>query len=80
MIAGSEEVIALHPDGVQRQHDKWRVSLLDDPEPHLRESKRALAQMTEVDWRTPHSAKYGEMIHDRTGKLCVSASARASLF
>ena len=43
-IAGSDEVIALHPDG---------VSLLDDPESNLRELKSALALMTEVDWRTP---------------------------
>ena len=32
LIAGSDEVIALHPDGVQRHHGEWRVSPLDDPE------------------------------------------------
>ena len=53
LIGSSDEVIALHPDGVQRHHDEWRVSPLDDPEPHLRESKRAPAFMTEVDRRTP---------------------------
>ena len=26
LIAGSDEVIALHPDGVQRHHGEWRVS------------------------------------------------------
>ena len=26
--AGSDEVIALHPDGVQRDHGEWRVSPL----------------------------------------------------
>ena len=30
LIAGSDEVIALHPDGVQRHHGEWRVSPLDD--------------------------------------------------
>ena len=28
----SDEVIALHPDGVQRHHGEWRVSPLEDPE------------------------------------------------
>ena len=31
LIAGSDEVIALHPDGVQRHHGEWRVSPMDDP-------------------------------------------------
>ena len=31
LIGGSDEVIALHPDGVQRDHGEWRVSPLDDP-------------------------------------------------
>ena len=53
LIAGSDEVIALHPDGVQRHHGEWRVSPLGDPESNLRELKSALALMTEVDWRTP---------------------------
>ena len=52
LIAASHEVIALHPDGVQRHHGEWRVSPLDDPESNLRELKSALALMTEVDWRT----------------------------
>ena len=55
LISGSDEVIALHPDGVQRHHGEWRVSPLDDPESNLRELKSALALMTEVDWRTPGS-------------------------
>ena len=37
VIAGSDEVIALHPDGVQRHHGEWRVSPLDDLESNLRE-------------------------------------------
>ena len=49
LVAGSEEVIALHPDGVQRHHGDWRVSPLDDPESNLRELKSALALMTECD-------------------------------
>ena len=53
LIAGSDEVIALHPDGVQRHYGEWRVSPLDDPESNLRELKIAPALMTEVDWRTP---------------------------
>ena len=53
LIAGSDEVIALHPDGVQRHHGEWRVSPLDDPESNLRELKSALALMTECDWWTP---------------------------
>ena len=53
LIAGSDEVIALHPDGVQRHHGERRVSPLDDPESNLRELKSALALMTEVDRRTP---------------------------
>ena len=53
LISGSDEVIALHPDGVQRHHGEWRVSPLDDPESNLRELKSALSLMTEVDWRTP---------------------------
>ena len=53
LIAGSDEVIALHPDGVQRHHGEWRVSPLDDPESNLRELKSALALKTECDWRTP---------------------------
>ena len=32
LISGSDEVIALHPDGVQRHHGEWRVSPLDDLE------------------------------------------------
>ena len=53
LIGGSDEVVALHPDGVQRHHGEWRVSPLDDPEWILRELKEALALMTECDWRTP---------------------------
>ena len=53
LIDFSGEVIALHPDGVQRRHGEWRVSPMDDPESKLRELKSALALMTEVDWRTP---------------------------
>ena len=53
LIAGSDEVIALHPDGVQRHLGEWRASPLDDPESNLREFKSALALMTEVNWRTP---------------------------
>ena len=54
LIAGSDEVIALHPDGVQRHHGQWRVSPLDDPESNLRELKKsALAVVTDCDWRTP---------------------------
>ena len=53
LIAGSDEVIALHPDGVQRHLGEWRASPLDDPESNLRAFKSALALMTEVDWRTP---------------------------
>ena len=49
LIGGSDEVIALHPDGMQRHHG----DPLDDPESNLRELKSALALMTEVDWRTP---------------------------
>ena len=30
--------------------------------------------------RNAHSARYGEQIHDRTGKTCVSASPRTGLF
>ena len=52
LIAGSDELIALRQDGVQRHHGEWCVSQLDDPEPNLRELKSALALMTEVDWRT----------------------------
>ena len=48
LISGSDEVIALHPDGVQRHHGEWRVSPLDDPESYLREFKNAPALMTEV--------------------------------
>ena len=43
LIASSDEVIALHPDGVQRHHGEWRVSPLDDPESNLRELKNAVA-------------------------------------
>ena len=53
LIAGSDEVIALRRDGVQRHHGEWRVSPLDDFESNLRELKNVLALMTEVDWRTP---------------------------
>ena len=40
---GLDEVIALHPDGVQRHHGEWRVSPLDDPESNLPELKSAPA-------------------------------------
>ena len=53
LIAGSNEVIALRPDGVLRHHGECRVRPLDDPESNLRELKNAPALMTEVDWRTP---------------------------
>ena len=36
LTAGSDEVIALHPDGAQRHHGEWRVSPLNDPESNLR--------------------------------------------
>ena len=36
LIDDTDEVIALHPDGVQRHHGEWRVSPLDDPESNLR--------------------------------------------
>ena len=49
---GSDEVVDLHPDGVQRHHGEWRVSPLDHPESNLRELTEALALMTECDWRT----------------------------
>ena len=76
LIGGSSEVIALHPDGVQRHHGEWRVSPLEDPESNLRELKEAPAQKTECDWGTPgcktcqdvrhhrgwHSAEYRERI------------------
>ena len=55
LISGSDEVIALHPDGAQRHQGEWRVCPLDDPESNLRELKSALALMTKVDWRTPGS-------------------------
>ena len=51
MIAGPDEVIGLHPDGVQRHHGERRVSPLDHPESNLRELRSALALFTEVDWR-----------------------------
>ena len=53
LIGGSDEVTALHPDGVQRHHGKWRVSPLNDSESNLRELKTALSQMTDCDWRIP---------------------------
>ena len=37
LTGGSDEVIALHPDGAQRHHGEWRVSPLDDSESNLRE-------------------------------------------
>ena len=43
LVAGSDEVIALYPDGMQRHHGEWRVSPLDDLESNLRELKSALA-------------------------------------
>ena len=43
LIAGSDEVIALHPDGVQRHHGEWRVSPLDDLESNLRVEKCSCA-------------------------------------
>ena len=46
-------MVASHPDGAQRHHGEWRVSLLDDPESNLRELREVLALMTECDWRTP---------------------------
>ena len=49
LIAGSDEVIALHPDGVQRHHGEWRASPLDDPESNLRELQSAPALKTECD-------------------------------
>ena len=48
----SDDVIALHPDGVQRHHGERRVSPLDDLESNLRELKSALTLMTECDWQT----------------------------
>ena len=73
LIAGSEEAIALHPDGVQRHHGEWRVSPLDDPESNLRELISALALMTEVDWRTP-GCKTCQDVQYHSG--CHSAECR----
>ena len=53
LTGGSDEVIPLHSDGVQRHHSEWRVRPLDDLEWNLPELKSALALMTECDWRTP---------------------------
>ena len=49
LIAGSNEVTALHPDGVQRHHGEWRVNPLDDPGSNLRVLKSALSLMMECD-------------------------------
>ena len=49
LTGGSDEVIALHSDGVQRHRGEWRVSPLDHPESNLRELTEALALMTECD-------------------------------
>ena len=35
LIAGSDGVIALHPDGMQCHHGEWRVNPLDDPASNL---------------------------------------------
>ena len=70
LIAGSDEVIALHPDGVQRHHGEWRVSPLDDPESNLRELKSALALMTEVDWRTPGCKTCQDIRYHKRLALC----------
>ena len=53
MIGGSDEVIALHPDGVQRHRVELRGNPLGDSESNLREFKVALSLMTESDWKTP---------------------------
>ena len=68
LIGGSDEVIALHTDGVQRHHGELRVSPQDDPETNLRELKAALGLMTECDWRTPgcktcHDVRYHKGWH-----------------
>ena len=68
LIGGSDEVIALHTDGVQRHHGEWRVSHQDDSETNLRELKAALGLMTECDWRTPgcktcHDVRYHKGWH-----------------
>ena len=68
LIGGSDEVIALHTDGVQRHHGEWRVNPLSDPEVNLQELKDALALMTECDWRTPgcktcQDAQYHKGLH-----------------
>ena len=70
LIAGSDEVSALHPDGVQRHHGDWRVSPLDDPESNLRELKNALALMTEVDWRTPGCKTCQDIRYHKRLALC----------
>ena len=72
LIAGSDEVIALHPDGVQRHHGEWRVSPMDDPESNLRELKSALALMTECDWRTP-GCKTDDARDDHESKRHISS-------
>ena len=66
LIPGSDEVIALHPDRVQRHHGEWRVS---------RELKNALALMTEVDWRTP-GCKTCQDIRNHKGWHCVECRER----
>ena len=75
LIAGSDEMIALHPDGVQRHHGEWRVSLLDDPESNLREMKTAPAQMAECCWRTP-VCKTCQSAQDHKGWHSVECRAR----
>ena len=71
LIAGSNEVISLDPDGVQRHHGDCRVSPLDDRESNTRELKSAPALMTECDWRTPgcktcQDVRYHEGWHSTT--------------
>ena len=59
LISGSDEVIALHPDGVQRHHGEWRVSPLDDPESNLRELKTAPALMVLCGMQRTSSSSNG---------------------
>ena len=73
LTAGSDEVTALHPDGVQRHHGEWRVSPLDDPESSL--WKNAPALMTEVGWRTPGCKTCQDLRHHKGWHSVESSSS-----
>ena len=78
LIGGSDEVIALHPDGVQRHHGEWRESPLDGPESGLRELKKCSSAVSKRNAFITASLSFSSRFHLSLIVGCVRGETRSS--